>query len=216
MVTLTALRPQETAMKNHTRGAGISLLLALFLAASLTPACAAAPVPSPGKGSVSSANPREHMGKGGYRITGPEGWEKNDIGGAIDVTFLCAADPGVNISVAWASAGGEVSLTAASAREMVEMFRKSYPGYEMTAEEWRELDGAKAYCLSARYAPMGTPLQNKQVMLIKGGKFFTITYTSTPALFMKYLGAFEEAVATFRTTGTPAPAVVKSPQIKKN
>jgi len=59
---------------------------------------------------------------------------------------------------------------------------------------------------------MGAELQNKQVMFIKGGRFYTITYTSTPALFMKHLGEFESAVGSFRTTGDKSPPVVKSPQ----
>jgi hypothetical protein len=120
------------------------------------------------------------------------------------------------MSVTWAAAGGQKELTETAVREMKEMFRQGYPGYTVTAEEWRELDGAKAYCLSARHQELGAELQNKQVMLIKGDRFYTLTYTSTPALFMKYLGEFERAVGSFSITVEKAPPAVRSPQIKKN
>ncbi|MCX6355005.1 MAG: PsbP-related protein [Candidatus Aureabacteria bacterium] len=159
---------------------------------------------------------REYMSKAGYRIVWPEGWVKNDTDiRPLDVAFFCRSDPGVNISVTWAPAGGEAALTDAAAKEIKEMFRQSYPGYDVTAEEWRTVDGAKAYCLSARYARMDTQLHNKQVMFIKGGKFFTISYTSTPALFMKYLEACERTVGSFRTVGGSAAPVVQSPQPKQ-
>jgi len=164
------------------------------------------------------AEKREYVSSAaGYRITCPEGWARHegDIR-PIDVIFFCRTDPGVNMSVTWAAAGGQKELTEAAVKEMKDMFRQSYPGYSVTAEEWRELDGAKAYCLSARHKEMGVELQNKQVMLIKGDRFYTITYTSTPALFMKHLGEFELAVGSFRTTGERTPAVLQSPQIKKN
>jgi hypothetical protein len=130
----------------------------------------------------------------------------------MDAIFFCLADPGVNISVTWTAAGGEKELTEAAANEMKEMFRKSYPGYSVTAEDWRELDGVRAYALSARHQGMGAELQNKQVMFIKGDRFYTITYTSTPALFLKHLGEFELAVGSFGTVGDKAPPMVKSPQ----
>jgi len=159
---------------------------------------------------------REYVSKAGYRIVWPEGWVKNDTDiRPLDVAFFCRSDPGVNISVTWAPAGGEAALTDAGAKEIKEMFRQSYPGYSVTAEEWRTVDGAKAYCLSARYSRMNTQLHNKQVMFIKGGKFFTLTYTSTPALFMKYLDEFERTAGSFRTVGGPAAPVVQSPQPKQ-
>ncbi|MEJ2745620.1 MAG: DcrB-related protein, partial [bacterium] len=126
----------------------------------------------------------------------------------MDAIFFCLADPGVNISVTWTAAGGEKELTEAAVNEMKEMLRKSYPGYSVTAEEWRELDGVRAYALSARHRGMGAELQNKQVMFIKGDRFYTITYTSTPALFLKHLGEFELAVGSFGTVGEKAPPVV--------
>lgn len=154
--------------------------------------------------------------KGGYRITCPEGWERHggDVG-PMDAVFFCLADPGVNMSVTWTAAGGQKELTEAAANEMKEMFKQSYAGYSVTAEEWRELDGAKAYALSARHEGMGAELQNKQVMFVKGDRFYTITYTSTPASFMKHLGEFELAVGSFRTTGEKIPPVVQSPQPEK-
>lgn len=164
------------------------------------------------------AEKREYVsGSGGYRITCPEGWARHegDIR-PIDVIFFCRADPGVNMSVTWASAGGQKELTEAAVKEMKDMFRQSYPGYSVTAEEWRELDGAKAFCLSARHQEMGAELQNKQVMLIKGDRFYTLTYTSTPAFFMKHLGEFELGVGSFRTTGEKTPAMLQSPQKKNN
>ena len=160
------------------------------------------------------AETRDYVSKsGGYRITCPEGWERH--GGDVrpmDAVFLCLADPGVNVSVTLASAGGQKELTEAAANEMKEMFRQNYAGYSVTAEEWRELDGVRAYALSARHQGMGAELQNKQVMFIKGDRFYTLTYTSTPALFMKHLGEFELAVGSFRTAGGETPPVVQSPQ----
>ena len=63
---------------------------------------------------------------------------------------------------------------------------------------------------------METEIQSKQVMLIKGDRFYTITYTSTPALFMKHLGEFELGVGSFRTTGEKTPAMLQSPRKKNN
>jgi len=162
------------------------------------------------------AEKREYTSSvGGYRITCPEGWARHegDVR-PIDVIFFCRTEPGINMSVTWAAAGGQKELTEAAVKEIKEMFRQSYPGYAVTAEEWRELDGAKAYCLSARHQELGAELQNKQVMLIKGDRFYTLTYTSTPALFMKYLGEFERAVGSFSTTAEKAPPAVRSPRPK--
>lgn len=160
---------------------------------------------------------RDYASKnGGYRIACPEGWERH--GGDVrpmDAVFFCLADPGVNMSVTWAAAGGQKELTEAAANEMKEMFRQSYAGYSVTAEEWRELDGARAYALSARRQGMGAELQNKQVMFIKGDRFYTLTYTSTPELFMKHLGEFELAIGSFKAAGGGASPVVQSPQPNK-
>jgi hypothetical protein len=166
---------------------------------------------------TAKAKKRDYVSKnGGYRIACPEGWERH--GGDVrpmDAIFFCLAEPGVNMSVTWAASGGQKELTKAAADEIKETFRRSYPGYSVTAEEWREMDGVKAYALSARHKGMGAELQNKQVMFIKGDRFYTITYTSTPALFMKHLGEFELAVESFRTTGGKNPPMVQSPQSGK-
>jgi hypothetical protein len=139
---------------------------------------------------------------GAYRITCPEGWTKLDTGvRAFDAAFFCVADRGVNFTVARAPAGNDREITEAAAREMRDMFRQAYEGYTVTAEERREVDGVRAYILSARYKQMGMELQNRQVMFVKGATFYTLTYTSTPPLFMKHLGDFERAAGSFRAAG---------------
>lgn len=171
------------------------------------------------QGGVTAAvtNGRDYMGRdGSYRLVRPEGWMvREDAMPGIDVAFFCEEDPGVNFTVAKAAAGGESEFSDMAAMEIKETFRKSYPAYNVTAEEWRTLDGARAYCLSARYAPAGVELQNKQVMFIKAGTFFTLTYTSTPALFMKRLADFEHAVESFRISGDAASGMLESPQQRR-
>lgn len=141
-----------------------------------------------------------------YTLLCPAGW--STAAGAsprVDLTLSCDADPGVNISVATAPAGATRDITEREAAEAKEMFKGSIPGYEVTAEEWSEVDGARAYRISARYAlNFGGPvlaMQNAQVLFVKGDTFYTVTYTSTPALFLKHLGDFEKVLEEFRARG---------------
>lgn len=187
------------------------VLSALYLACAGTAALADAdPSPPPSAAPLPTPAPRGYAGDAGYRITVPANWARHegDVR-PLDAIFFSLEDPGVNMSVTVAAAEPDGALTESTAREMREMFRQGYPSYEVTAEAWRDLDGVKAYCLSARYSPAGRQLQNKQVILIKGGKFFTLTYTATPALFMKHLGAFEGAVESFKVT---AQGKIQDPQ----
>lgn len=139
--------------------------------------------------------------RGGYSITCPPGWEKKGgIPGPIDMMFSCREDPSV-ISVTWAPMEkGQLGLSKSVVSEMKETIRSTYPGCEITAEEWREVDGAKAFCLSLRFKPLGMELRNKQVMLVKGGRFFTLVYTTSPEQFMNHLAEFEATVASFRAS----------------
>lgn len=141
-----------------------------------------------------------------YTLLCPAGW--STAAGAsprVDLTLSCDADPGVNISVATAPAGATRDITEREAAEAKEMFKGSIPGYEVTAEEWSEVDGARAYRISARYAlNLGGPvlaMQNAQLLFVKGDTFYTVTYTSTPALFLKHLGDFEKVLEEFRARG---------------
>ncbi len=67
------------------------------------------------------------------------------------------------------------------------------------------MDGARAYRISARYAlNFGGPvlaMQNAQVLFVKGDTFYTVTYTSTPALFLKHLGDFEKVLEELQGAG---------------
>ena len=138
----------------------------------------------------------------GYTIKCPEGWTvRKGMVPQIDLTLSCDADPGATISVTRAPAGPEKEITESAAREMKEMLTANLPGYEVTAEEWREVDGARAYRVSARYTlrsgAFQMAMQNSQVLFVKGGTAYTITYTSTPGLFMKHLGEFETTLGSF-------------------
>ncbi|MDD5555857.1 MAG: DcrB-related protein [bacterium] len=136
---------------------------------------------------------------GSYRLDCPDGWTVRETGApAVEAAFFCDADQGVNFTVTRVPAPGEAELSEEAVREMQETFRSSYPGYRITADEWREVAGARAFCLSARYAQAGLELQNRQVMFIRDGIFYTLTYTATPASFMRHLGDFERAVESFR------------------
>jgi len=149
----------------------------------------------------------------GYTIKCPEGWTvRKGMVPQIDLTLSCDADPGVNISVARAPAGAEKEITESTAREMKEMYAANLPGYEVTAEEWREVDAARAYRVSARYTlrsgAFQMAMQNSQVLFVKGGTVYTITYTSTPGLFMKHLGEFETTLESF---GAKSEAIPTAP-----
>jgi hypothetical protein len=138
----------------------------------------------------------------GYTIKCPEGWTvRKGMIPQIDLTLSCDADPGVTISVTRAPAGAEKEITESAAREMKEMLTANFPGYEVTAEEWRAVDAARAYRVSARYTlkagELQMAMQNSQVLFVKGGTVYTITYTSTPGLFMKHLGEFETTLESF-------------------
>ncbi len=157
--------------------------------------------------------PREYKSSDGrYRITIPKRWEKSDRAfGPADLLLFCDGSPGVNISVIWSAAGEGEELNESVAKEMKELCKQRYEGYEVTAEEWRKLGGVKAYCISARFKQHENEIRNKQVMLIKGGKTYILTYTAMAELFMKHLGEFEKAVDSFRTTGAGKPVLIKSP-----
>lgn len=147
----------------------------------------------------------------GYTIARPDGWTVRE--GAmpqVDLAMTCDADPAASISVVKAPAGGEGEITENRARELKEMYTANLPGYTVTAEEWRAVGGARAYRIAARYTlQSGTfrmAMQNAQALFIAGDTVFTITYTSTPELFMKHLGEFETTLDGFRAqAATPSP-----------
>ncbi len=151
-----------------------------------------------------------------YAIDPPAGWSVRE--GAIplvDLAMTCDADPGTSITVTKAPAEGAKEFSAAQAREMKEMYAKGIPGYTVTAEGWREVCGARAFRLCGRYA-LGAgggrmEMQNAQVFFIAGEKLFTITYTSTPGLFMKHLGDFEAAIDGFRIPAPEPPGARPAP-----
>jgi hypothetical protein len=137
---------------------------------------------------------------GGYSIVYPQNWEKSEKAfGPIDAIFFRKGEPGVNISITWSPIEKGEQLDESMVREMKEGIGKRYKEYKETAETWGTLDGVKAYSLSARFKQYGIELQNKQVMLIKAGRFYILTYSAVPKVFMKYLGEFEEAISTFKT-----------------
>lgn len=141
-----------------------------------------------------------------YALIRPEGWSQAaGVSPRVDLTLACDTDPGVNISIATAPAGVTREITDAEAAELKEMFKGSIPGYEVTAEEWMQVDGTRAYRVSARYAlNLGGPalaMQNAQVLFVKGDTFYTVTYTSTPGLFLKHLGDFDAVLESFRAGG---------------
>lgn len=175
------------------------LALALFFAiAPLT--CAIAGETATGAPSAEkiSAGCVEHVSKkGGYRLRAPAGWKRQPmVPGPIDMLFICKEDPSV-INITWAPVDeGQDEFTGEMAAEM-KGFNQSRAGGAVTSEDWREVDGARAFCLSARYNQLGVELQHKQVVFIKGGKFYSLTYTTAPELFLKNLGDFEMTVESF-------------------
>lgn len=168
---------------------------------------AGAPATVPAK-EAATATPAAGLG---YAIGHPAGWSVRE--GAVpgvDLAMTCDADPGANITVTRAPAEGAGGFTEAQAREVKEMYSKNIPGYAVTAEEWRTVGGARAFRLCGRYAlgsgGLRMEMQNAQVMFVAEGTLFTVTYTSTPALFMKHLGDFETALDGFSPRAASQPA----------
>lgn len=161
----------------------------------------------------------------GYTIKRPDGWSvRAGTMPQIGLALTCDADPAASISVVTTPAGGEGEITERAAREMKEMYMANLPGYTVTSEEWRTVGGARAYRISARYTPASGALrmtmQNAQALFIAGDTVYTITYTSTPELFMKHLGEFETVLDGFRAQaaavpGTPGTGAATAPASRR-
>ncbi|MCX7720404.1 MAG: DUF1795 domain-containing protein [Dictyoglomus thermophilum] len=141
----------------------------------------------------------------GFSIVPPEGWEvKDGKPYNLAVIFVGPADEGFmpNFNLNIVAVPSEVTeINEDLLREIKEELKAAgeyYGSLEFVSEGEREVSNYKGYeIVYTINLSEDLTLEQKQVYVLQGGKFYIFTFTSLEDTFEKYLPLFEESLSTF-------------------
>jgi hypothetical protein len=135
--------------------------------------------------------------KHGFLIDPPSGWTVDDTNPKAVVIFQGPLEEGfiVNVNI-------QVESTTMTLEQYVSAGKKLLPNalsnYTLESERNRVINQLDAYELVYTFTQAGFDVKIKQVLLVKYGKAFVITYAALLTTYQKYLSSFEASVETFK------------------
>jgi hypothetical protein len=194
----------------------LGLALAATVAATLTGCSAgdsptsAAPAPASAPESPAPPAPSAKLGPlysspDGYRISPPEGWLRYPIptpkgtSVAFSSTTLDSASNrpfADNLSVIIIPSGRPVEALVADIKRE---FGSRVPSFRVVTDQPIRLpDGQPAHLLSSTFnGPKGTPQQNLQLLAVRAGKAYAVTFTATAGTFAGLRALFQQSLSSF-------------------
>lgn len=133
--------------------------------------------------------------KYGFSIEPPAGWSVIEPSWAA-VAFIGPTEYGFTVNV-----NIQVETTSMSLNEYISASKQQFQNLEdfyEISEGPRTINNVNAYEIVYTWTYSGTTVQQKLVVLVKGGKAFAICYSAIPATYSKYLPAFESSLQTFK------------------
>ncbi|MGD0496682.1 MAG: PsbP-related protein [Candidatus Bathyarchaeia archaeon] len=139
-------------------------------------------------------------GRYGFSIDPPSAWTVDDTISYAAVVFCGPTELGfrTNINVQVESTGLSLEGYIAAGRQQLQIL----PGYSLISEGSRQVNGISAYEFVFTIVSSGITVQEKEVVLITGGKAFVMAYGSSPLAYQNHLAEFESSIQTFMVTGS--------------
>ena len=139
-------------------------------------------------------------GRYGFSIDPPSAWTVDDTISYAAVVFCGPTELGfrTNINVQVESTGLSLEGYIAAGRQQLQIL----PGYNLISEGSRQVNGISAYEFVFTIVSSGITVQEKEVVLITGGKAFVMAYGSSPLAYQNHLAEFESSIQTFMVTGS--------------
>lgn len=142
----------------------------------------------------------------GFSLDCPSGWTAQEGGGAnaLSVLVLCIgpAKGGIatNMNLV-AESVGQTSLSAymASAKQTLGVIGVT----NFTDEGVTTVNNIPAYFIEFEQAATGTQVKQKQVIFVKSGYAYVLTFTAAPSAYAQQVSALDTTLSTFKfTNGT--------------
>lgn len=139
-------------------------------------------------------------GRYGFSIDPPSAWTVDDTISYAAVVFYGPTENGfrTNMNVQVESTGLSLEGYIAAGRQQLQIL----PGYNLISEGSRQVNGINAYEFVFTIVSSGITVQEKEVVLITGGKAFVMAYGSSPSAYQNHLAEFESSIQTFMVTGS--------------
>ena len=136
-----------------------------------------------------------------FEMQAPPGWTIRESGGTAAVLMTApgageAVRPNLNVVVEDRYAG----LTLEEAAERCKTQVASLRGFELLAPEQSITlaDGLRAIVIAFRQAATGTPLAQRQMVVVGGGRTYVVTATASPETFAAEEKNFDACFRSFR------------------
>lgn len=138
----------------------------------------------------------------GYRELNPA-----DLPPAARTAVVTLAGPitnrfATNINLVVQPSGGATTLPAQLPQQIVAGLSARLPGYKSLGNARIKVAGADALRLDAAFQqpPANTPIRNRQVYALHGGRVYVFTFSSSAASFARDVPAFDRLLKTVRWT----------------
>ena len=132
----------------------------------------------------------------GFSINQPKGWTKANAGTGVLVAFANPQFKGNTISVLSESTQG-LTLKDYVDASLVQL-PKQIPGYTFTDKKDITLGTDPAYVVGGEFTQQGINIKNKQYIVVKNGKAYIVTATSTKDNWAPYQKEIESSLNSFR------------------
>jgi hypothetical protein len=136
----------------------------------------------------------------GIRFQPPEGWKVKVEEMESEVFFMGPVKSGfyVNINIMVEDA------PPCSLEEFVTMCKRIYPSqfsssnYSLLSDRSRIIGGMEAHELVQELSELGFKIKSQQIIIMKNGKLYFITFTALQSHYESYKPIFERAIQTFK------------------
>jgi len=136
-----------------------------------------------------------------FEIQAPPGWTVRESGGTAVVLMTApsageAVRPNLNVIVEDRYAGLTLEELAQQCKAQVAALR----GFELLVPEQSITlaDGLRAIVITFRQAATGTPLEQRQMVVVGGGRAYVVTATASPETFAAEEKNFDACFRSFR------------------